>query len=128
MEENNFQYTAPSNSSAAYFPNNNPNKFQVKVPYPLTLTGDWEVCLVDIQYNTSWLTLKQPIYFILWMVPEEITIFNLINEEAIESKFFYLTGKQSKLESQEVQWSTQTYRPFNSNDRLPTIIALPAGH
>ena len=110
------------------FPNHNPNKFQVKVPYPLTLTGDWEVCLVDIQYHTSWLSLEQPKYFILWMLPDETSLFNLINDEAADSKQYYLAGGQSKLTSQEVQWSTQTYQPFNSIDRLSTIIALPAGH
>ena len=128
MEENNFQYTAPSNSSAAYFPNNNPNKFQVKVPYPLTLNGEWEVCLVDIQYHTSWLTLEQPQHFILWMFPEEMKIFDLINYEAAVSKQYYLEGTQSAVPSKDIQWSTQTYRPFNSDLRLSTIIALPAGH
>ncbi len=59
MELNNFQYTAPSNSSAARFPSNNPNKFQVKVPYPLTLAGEWVVALVDIQYQSAWITLEQ---------------------------------------------------------------------
>ena len=79
MEENNFQYTAPSNSSAAYFLNNKPNNFQVKVPNPITLAGEWEVSLVDIQYHTAWLTLEQPKYFILWMLPEETRIVDLLN-------------------------------------------------
>ena len=128
MELNNFQYTAPCNSSTAYFPNNKPNKFHVKVPHPITLAGEWEVSLVDIQYHSAWLTLKQPQYFILWMLPEDSKIFNLINNEAGEGKSYYLSGRQSKVPSQEVQWSTQTYRPFNSELRLSTIIALPAGH
>ena len=82
MELNNFQYTAPSKSPAAYFPNNKPNKFQVKVPHPITLAGEWEVSLVDIQYNSSGLKLEQPQHFILWMLPEETHIFDLINYEA----------------------------------------------
>ena len=128
MELNNFQYTAPSNSSATYFPNNNPNKFQVKVPYPLTLTGEWEVCIVDIQYHSSWLTLEQPKYFILWMRPEDTRIFNLLNYETAASDAYYLLGKQSAGLAQEVNWSISTYRPFDSGNRLATIIALPAGH
>ncbi len=79
MVLNNFQYTAPRNSSAAYFPNNKHNKFQVKVPHPITLAGEWEVSLVDIQYHHAWLTLEQPLYFILWMLPEETKIFDLVN-------------------------------------------------
>jgi len=128
MELNNFQYTAPSNSSATYFPNNIPNKFQVKMPYPLSLPGEWEVCLVDIQYRSSWLTLKQPQHFILWMYPEETQTANLLNYEAANSNGYYLQGEQSSILAQEVKWSISTYRPFNSVDKLPTIIALPAGN
>jgi len=127
MELNNFQYTAPSNSSTAYFPNNKANKFQVKVPHPITLAGEWEVYLVDIQYHSAWLTLKQPQHFILWMLPEDVKIFNLINDEAGDSKDYYLSDRQSAVSAKDVQWSTQTYKPFNSIHRLSTIIALPAG-
>ncbi len=45
MELNNFQFTAPSNSSASFFTDNKPNKFKVKVPYPLTIAGEWEKVL-----------------------------------------------------------------------------------
>ena len=128
MELNNFQYTAPSNSSAAYFPNNKPNKFQVKLPHPIAIAGEWEVALVDIQYHSAWLRLEQPQHFLLWMYPEETKIFDLINYEASISDHYYLSGKQSAVPAQEVNWSRVTYRPFNSNDRLPTIIALPAGN
>ena len=128
MVLNNLQYTAPSNSSAAYFPNNKPNNFQVKVPHPINLPGEWEVSLVDIQYHSSWLTLDQPQHFILWMFPEEMKIFNLINYEASKSDDYYLLGTQSAAPAQEVKWSRSTYRPFNSGNHLATIIALPAGN
>ena len=128
MELNNFQYTATSNSSAAYFPNNKPNNFQVKVPHPITLAGEWEVSLVDIQYHSAWLTLEHPQHFILWMLPEESKIFNLINYEASKSDDYYLLGTQSAAPAQEVKWSRSTYRPLNSGKGLATIIALPAGH
>ena len=128
MELNNFQYTAPSNSSATYFPNNNPNKFQVKVPYPLTLAGEWEVALVDIQYQHSWLTLEQPQHFLLWMYPEETKIFQLLNYEAAKSDDYYLQGEQSAFPAEDINFSRVTYHPFNSTNRLHTTIALPAGN
>ena len=128
MELNNFQYTAPSNSSTAYFPNNKPNKFQVKVPHPITLAGEWEVSLVDIQYHSSWLTLEHPQHFILWMLPEETKIFNLFNYEVTVSDDYYVLGKQSPFLAKEDNWSTQSYRPFNSIHSLHTIISLPAGN
>ena len=128
MELNNFQYTAPSNSSAAYFPNNNPNKFQVKVPYPLTLPGEWEVALIGIQYHSAWLTLERPQYFILWMLPEEDQILNLLNYEAAKSADYYLQGEESAFPAEEINFSRVTYKPFNSINRLHTTIALPAGN
>ncbi len=128
MELNNFQYTAPSNSSAAYFPNNKPNNFQVKLPHPITLACEWEVALVDIQYHTAWLTLDHPQHFILWMLPEEERIFNLVNYEAGASIEYYLLGKQIGVPAQDVKWSISTYRPFNSAQHLATTIALPAGN
>ena len=117
-----------NNSSAAYFPNNKPNDFQVKVPHPIGLPGEWEVALVDIQYHTAWLTLEQLQHFVLWMLPEEERILNLLNYEAAASDHYYLIGKQSRVLAQEVNWSSNTYRPFNSINCLHTIISLPAGN
>ena len=128
MELNNFQYTAPSNSSAAYFPNNKHNKFQVKVPYPITLAGEWEVALIDIQYQVAWITLEQAQYFILWMLTEDPKIFNLLYAEADKADNYYLSGKDSKIGAIEINWSTRTYKPFKPIDRLSPIISLPAGN
>ena len=128
MEENSFQYTAPSNISTRYFPNNKANKYQVKLPHPITLSGEWEVCILDIQYHTPWLTLEQPLYFLLWMQTEDDKIFNLLNNEAAASTDYYLYRKQSAVPAKEVRWSKDTYKPFNVQDRLQTIIALPAGN
>ena len=102
MELNNFQYTAPSNSSAAYFPNNKHNKFQVKVPHTITLAGEWEVALIDIQYQAAWITLEQREHFILWTLPEEGRILDLLNYEGAASIYYYLLGKQSQVLPQEV--------------------------
>ena len=128
MELNKFQYTAPSKSSASFFPTNKANKFQVKLPNPITLPGEWEGCLVDIQYHTAWLTFEKPQYFILWMLPEDWKKFNLLNYEAAYSDQYYIIGRKSAVAAQEVKWSTETYRPFNSQHRLQTIIALPVGN
>jgi len=126
--ENSFQYTTPSNSSAAYFPSNKPNEFQVKLPHPIALPGEWELALVDIQYHTAWLTLEQPQHFILRMLPEETQTVHLLNYEGDASLNFYLLGIQSSFLAQESKWSISIYRPFNSVDKLATIIALPAAH
>ena len=128
MEEASFQYTLPSNSSSAYFPNNKANKYQVKLPHPITLSGEWEVALVDIQYQTPWLSLEQPLYFVLWMLPEDFKIFNLVNNESAAFRDYYLYGNESAVPAHEVMWSRETYNPWNEAGKLATIIALPAGN
>ena len=128
MEENNFQYTLPSNSSSRYFPGNKPNQFQINVPHPISLSGEWEVALIDIQYHATWLTLEEPQYFILWMQTEDDKIFNLLYDEAAYADSYYLSRKESSLGAIEVNWSTRTYAPFKPTGRLSPIISLPAGN
>ena len=45
-----FQLTLPSNSSIEFFPNNKASDFTTKLPTPISLEGDWELALIDIQY------------------------------------------------------------------------------
>ena len=54
MSEEEFQITIPSNSSEAYFPNNNPSHFQTMLAVPKQLDGDWEVALMEIHYPHTW--------------------------------------------------------------------------
>ncbi len=60
------------------------------------------------------------------MLPEETRIFDLLNYEASISDDYYLSGTQSAAPDQEANKPRSTYRPFNSDNRLATIISLPA--
>ena len=44
----------PSNSSSDYYPNNTLTQFSTHLPDPITLEGQWEVGLAEIQYPKSW--------------------------------------------------------------------------
>ena len=49
-----FYLTLPSNSSSKYFPNNTLTHFVTKLHNDVSLSGDWEVALVDIMYPQNW--------------------------------------------------------------------------
>ena len=82
MAEESFQITLPSNSSARYFSNNEANHFQIKLPTPVSLQGEWEAALVDIQFDNYWLYLEKPQHILMWVLPENERIFYALNAEA----------------------------------------------
>ena len=49
-----FYATLPSNSSFDYFPNNTLTGYTTKLAEPITLKGQWEVGLCEIQYPFTW--------------------------------------------------------------------------
>jgi hypothetical protein len=54
-----FFITLPSNSCMEIFPSNTVPNFKVKLPETISLTGDWEVALVEMQYAHTWSTIRQ---------------------------------------------------------------------
>jgi hypothetical protein len=54
-----FFLTLPSNSSTKYFPENKVAHFKTKLANPISLSGDWEVALFEIQYQHSWNNLSK---------------------------------------------------------------------
>src|SRR5688572_11670091 len=54
-----FYLTLPSNSSMLYYPNNTLTHYTTRLANAISLTGDWEVGLVEIQYQHSWSNLEK---------------------------------------------------------------------
>ena len=54
-----FYLTLPSNSSMKYFPNNTLTRFVTKLHNDVSLSGDWEVTLVDIMYPRNWYNVNE---------------------------------------------------------------------
>lgn len=52
-----FYLVLPSDSSRQLFPHNTLTHFTTKLPRPITLAGEWEVGLVEIQYPHNWYNL-----------------------------------------------------------------------
>lgn len=54
-----FYLTLPSNSSLNIHPNNKPEAYSVQLSQPITLAGNWEVALMEIQYPNNWHNLTE---------------------------------------------------------------------
>ena len=59
MEVAQFYLHLPSNSSLDKFPNNTLTEYWVCLPQTVSLTGDWEVALTEIQYPHSWNNVQE---------------------------------------------------------------------
>ncbi|GBM64450.1 hypothetical protein AVEN_194215-1 [Araneus ventricosus] len=56
-EVNDFYVTLPRNSSLSYFPKNTQASFRTKLSRPITLTGAWEVGLLEIFVPRTWFNI-----------------------------------------------------------------------
>ena len=62
--ENEFQLTLPSNASITFSPDNKPANYTTTLPSPISLEGEWEVALIDIQYPHNWMNITNDVYII----------------------------------------------------------------
>src|SRR5688572_29592040 len=53
-----FYMTLPSNSSMHYYPNNTVTHYMTRLENGIALSGDWEVKLVELQYQHTWFNLE----------------------------------------------------------------------
>jgi len=63
--ETEFQLTLPSNASITFSPDNKPANYTTTLPSPISLEGEWEVALIDIQYPHNWMNIPKDIYLII---------------------------------------------------------------
>src|ERR1700733_14247240 len=54
-----FYISLPSNSSMHYYPNNTVTRYTTRLENGISLSGDWEVGLVEIQYQHTWFNLEK---------------------------------------------------------------------
>ena len=53
-----FYLTLPSNSSMEFYPENTVANFKTRLANPISLEGDWEVALYELQYRRMWYTIN----------------------------------------------------------------------
>ena len=82
--ENEFQLTLPSNASITFSPDNKPANYTTTVPSPISLEGEWEVALIDIQYPHNWMNITKSVYIIFLVdTPKKETSFRYQLIEAL---------------------------------------------
>ena len=54
-----FYLTLPSNSSMQFYPDNTVTHYTTRLSNAISLSGDWEVGLVEIQYQHTWSNLDE---------------------------------------------------------------------
>ena len=59
MESPDFYLTLPSNASMNTHPDNTLTHYITTLPQPLTLSGQWECCLVETLYPHSWYKVRE---------------------------------------------------------------------
>ena len=80
-----FQLTLPSNSSTEFFPTNKASDFTTKLPTPISLEGDWELALIDIQYPHNWYNVPEDVGILLFLEPVDESILDTFKQISIAS-------------------------------------------
>ena len=63
--ESEFQLTLPSKASITFSPDSKPGNYTTTLPSPISLEGEWEAALIDIQYPHNWMNITKDVYLIL---------------------------------------------------------------
>ena len=53
-----FYLTLPSNNSMEFYPENTVANFKTRLANPISLEGDWDVALYELQYKRMWYTIN----------------------------------------------------------------------
>ena len=83
VKENSFQITLPSNASMELFPDNDASEYVTRLCKEISLTGDWEAALIDIQYPRTWRNVMQdtPIGFLVTRILPPMTESEVASEQ-----------------------------------------------
>ncbi len=86
-----FQLTLPSNSSVEYYPHNKATDFTTKLPTSISLEGDWEAALIDIQYPHNWYNIPEDVGIVVILEPTDESVLTPL--EKLELNSFNKNGK-----------------------------------
>ena len=64
-----FYLTLPSNSSMDYYPENTASHFYTKLPQDVTLSGDYEVGLSEIQLSNTYFNIEDGDCYFTYLIP-----------------------------------------------------------
>ncbi len=112
--ESEFQLTLPSNASITFSPDNKPTNYTTTLPSPISLEGEWEAALIDIQYPHNWMNIAKDVYIIfLFDATNKDTSFRdlligvlsdyrLLYDKQLTEEYKLLPDKGRKIERKEL--------------------------
>ena len=123
--ENEFQLTLPSNASITFSPDNKPANYTTTLPSPISLEGEWEVALIDLQYPHNWMNITKDIYLILLIETsnKEKAFRTTLSTVLFNSKSKY--EEESGTELRQQLWGK---KKVEDNDVLLLYARLPKGY
>ena len=68
MNSKSYYFYLSSKDSLDVYPTNTAASFTVNLPIPLSLTGNWEIGLIDISFNKNFTVVPKELYFCLNVV------------------------------------------------------------
>ena len=63
--ESEFQLKLPSKGSITFSPDSKRTNSTTTLPSPISLEGEWEVALIDVQYPHNWRNITKNVYLII---------------------------------------------------------------
>ena len=122
--ENEFQLTLPSNASITFSPDTKPVNYTTTLPSPISLEGEWEVALIDIQYPHNWMNITKDVYLLLLLEPKNKT---KEFRDALSTKLFKYRTKYDEniIEERKQLWGNTKV----DNNEVELLYArLPKGY
>jgi len=109
------------------YPNNSASRYTTKLCRPITLDGDWEAALMEVQFPGRWINLANPECFLVWLLPDDNSVKNKIGNsvEYVLNEFMYYNNT-SKTDANNLHITKQTYYPFDDS-RMVSMFFLHAG-
>ena len=123
--ENEFQLTLPSNASITFSPDNKPANYTTTPPSPISLEGEWEVALIDIQYPHNWMNISKDVYiiFLFDTTKKEKSFRDLLNGVLHDYRLKY-----EKELSEEFKLSVDYSKKIKNNELMMLCTRIPKGY
>ena len=127
MAQNKFQLTLPSKSSMSTYANNSASRYTTKLCRPITLDGDWEAALMEVQFPGTWFRLASPECFLVYLLPDDESISKKVGNSihyALDDIMY--SYNLSKTAAGNLYNTKASYTPFDLS-RMRSMFIVQAG-
>ena len=112
--ESEFQLTLPSNASITFSPDNKPTNYTTTLPSLISLEGEWEVALIDVQYPHNWMNIAKDVYILFLFETKNketsfgdlliavLSDYRLLYDKQLTEEYKLLPDKGRRIEKKEL--------------------------